>query len=83
MNKEYLQAFEEISKELYIYKDFADLFFDIFDLEYSKEKCTLNLKVKEPYDLENIDLNICLINEDADKILEVAKLLESEVNDSE
>ena len=74
---------EEILKELLFYKDFADLFFDIFDLEYSKENYTLNLKVKEPYDLENIDLNICLINEDANKILKVAELLEQENNDSD
>lgn len=77
------EALEETLKELTLYKDFAKLFFDVFELKYENDKFTLTLKPYEQYNIENIDLKVCIIKKDADKILKVAELLESEVNDND
>lgn len=63
---------------LFSYMEFAKLFFEIFNLNYSNETFTLSLMPNEQYNIEDVDLKICLIKEDADKILKVAELLEKE-----
>ena len=72
------RAKEEILKELTLYKDFAKLFFDVFELKYENDKFTLTLKPYEQYNIENINLKVCITKKDADKILKVAELLEQE-----
>lgn len=66
---------------LFSYMEFTKLFFEIFNLNYSNETFTLSLIPTEQYNIENVDLKICLIKEDADKILKVAELLEKEVEE--
>lgn len=79
MNKELQKEFDE----LYKYKEFAKLFFNIFELEYLKKHFTLIMQPQEPYKIEENELRICLIEEDANKFLEVAKLLEQEVEEND
>ncbi len=67
--------------ELYKYKEFAKLFFDIFDLDYLMRYYTLIMQPREPYKVEENELRIHLSEEDADKILELAELLEQEVDE--
>ena len=67
--------------ELYKYKEFTKLFFSVFGLEYLKNQCTLIMQLQEPYKIEEDELKICLIEEDVNKVLEVAKLLEQEVEE--
>lgn len=67
--------------ELYKYKEFAKLFFDIFDLDYLMRYFTLVMQPQEPYKIEENELRIHLSEEDADKVLEIAELLEQEVNE--
>lgn len=69
--------------ELYKYKEFAKLFFNIFELEYLQKYFTLIMQPQEPYKIEEYELRICLIEEDANKVLEIAKLLEIEVEENE
>ena len=81
-NAKYKVLEKELKSEinvLFSYMEFTKLFFEIFNLDYSNETFTLSLKPNEQYDIENVDLKICLIKEDADKILKVAELLEKEV----
>ncbi len=88
MSKEYLETFggitSELQKELdelYKYKEFTKLFFSIFELDYLKKFNTLIMQPQEPYKIEENELRICLIEEDANKVLEVAKSLEEEADD--
>lgn len=67
--------------ELYKYKEFTKLFFSIFELEYLGKQRTLIMQPQEPYKIEENELRICLIEEDSNKILEVAELLEQEVEE--
>lgn len=80
-----LERYKVLEKELkseinvlFSYMEFTKLFFEIFNLNYSNETFTLSLIPNEQYNIENVDLKICLIKEDADKIIKVAKLLEKE-----
>ena len=77
MTPELQKEFDELNK----YKEFAKLFFNIFELDYLKKYYTLFLQPQEPYKIGENELRICLIEEDANKILEVAKLLEEEADD--
>lgn len=63
---------EEI-KNLYLFKEFAILMFDMFDFEYNKPSETLRL-----IDTYNNEFLIFIENESADIILKTAELLESE-----
>lgn len=74
MTPELQKEFDELNK----YKEFAKLFLDIFDIEYSLKNYTLSLIPQYPYCIGSDLFNICLIEEDANKILEVAKLLEQD-----
>ncbi len=78
MTPEEQKEFDELNK----YKEFAKLFFNIFELDYLKKNFTLIMQPQEPYKIEENKLRICLIEEDANKIYEVAKLIEQE-NDVE
>lgn len=81
-NARYKVLEKELKSEinvLFSYMEFTKLFFEIFNLNYSNETFTLSLIPNEQYNIENVDLKICLIKEDADKILKVAELLEKEV----
>lgn len=74
MTSELQKEFDELNK----YKEFAKLFFNIFELDYLKKNFTLIMQPQEPYKIEENELRICLIEEDANKVFEVAKLLEQE-----
>ena len=78
MTPELQKEFDELNK----YKEFAKLFFNIFELEYLKKYFTLIMQPQDPYKIEENELRICLTEEDSNKILEVATLLEQE-NDVE
>lgn len=78
MTPELQKEFDELNK----YKEFTKLFFNIFELDYLKKYYTLIMQPQEPYKIEENELRICLTEEDANKVLEVAKLLEQE-NDIE
>jgi len=78
MTPELQKEFDELNK----YKEFTKLFFNIFELDYLKKYYTLIMQPQEPYKIEENELRICLTEEDANKILEVATLLEQE-NDIE
>ena len=78
MTPEMQKEFDELNK----YKEFAKLFFNIFELDYLKKNFTLIMQPQEPYKIEENELRICLIEEDANKVFEVATLLEQE-NDIE
>ena len=79
MTPELQKEFDELNK----YKEFAKLFFNIFELEYLKEYFTLIMQPQEPYKIEENELRICLTEEDANKVLEVAELLEQEVEQND
>ena len=74
MTPELQKEFDELNK----YKEFTKLFFNIFELDYLKKHFTLIMQPQEPYKIEENELRICLIEEDANKVFEVANLLEQE-----
>ena len=74
MTPELQKEFDELNK----YKEFAKLFFNIFELDYLKKHFTLIMHPQEPYKIEENELRICLTEEDANKVLEVAILLEQD-----
>ena len=74
MTPELQKEFDELNK----YKEFTKLFFNIFELDYLKKHFTLIMQPQEPYKIEESELRICLTEEDANKVLEVAILLEQE-----
>jgi hypothetical protein len=74
MTPELQKEFDELNK----YKEFTKLFFNIFELDYLKKHFTLIMQPQEPYKIEENKLRICLTEEDANKVLEVAILLEQD-----
>ncbi len=76
-----IAEYKALLEEYEHYKIFTELFFDVFKAEYDGNKYTLTLTPYEQYDIENIDFKICLIKEDADKILKAIEVLASEETD--
>lgn len=74
------EELEELS-ELYTYKEFAELFLDIFELDYDSNTQILTLHIDNKNVLDIKDIPIVVIRDEADIIYKMASNLERNVKE--